>query len=125
MKFRYFIVISPWKRAKARSSKDLLPRLIEISTVVLEKQIFKFVNIFSLFCYYLALEKSVVGHLNKLESPSPKDTLYQAWLKLVQWFVRRRRKCEKFTTPTTTTTPTNNGQIVIRKSSLEPSAQVS
>ena len=32
----------------------------------------------------------------KLESSLPKDTLYQVWLKLVQWF-RRRWKCEKFT----------------------------
>ena len=28
-------------------------------------------------------------HLNKLESPSPKDALKQIWLKLVQWFLRR------------------------------------
>ena len=32
-----------------------------------------FVNVFSLFCYYLLLEKSVVLHLNKLESSLPKD----------------------------------------------------
>ena len=36
-------------------------------------------------------------HLNKLESPSPKDALCQVWLKLAQWFWRRRWKCEKFT----------------------------
>ena len=47
-------------------------------------------------------------HLNKL----PKDALCQVWWKIGQWFWRRRRKCEKFTTPTTTT---DNGQIVIRK----------
>ena len=29
-------------------------------------------------------------HLNKLESPSPKDDLYQVWTKLVKWFWRRR-----------------------------------
>ena len=29
-------------------------------------------------------------HLNKLESSSPKDTLCQVWLKLAQWFWRRR-----------------------------------
>ena len=28
-------------------------------------------------------------HLNKLESPSPKDALCQVWLKLAQWFWRR------------------------------------
>ena len=32
----------------------------------------------------------MVLHLNKLESPTPKDALWQVWLKLVQWFLRRR-----------------------------------
>ena len=31
----------------------------------------------------------MVLHLNKLESPSPKDALWQVWLKLTQWFWRR------------------------------------
>ena len=43
------------------------------------------------------------------EYPSPKDALCQVWLKLAQWFWRRRWKCEKFTTTT------DNGQISIRK----------
>ena len=49
MFFRYFIFISPWKRA------------------------------------------------GPVESPSPKDALGQVWMKLAQWFWRRRWKCEKFT----------------------------
>ena len=32
----------------------------------------------------------MVLHLNKLESSSPKDALCQVWLKLAQWFWRRR-----------------------------------
>jgi hypothetical protein len=28
-------------------------------------------------------------HLNKLESPAPKDDLCQVWLKLAKWFWRR------------------------------------
>ena len=28
--------------------------------------------------------------IHKLESPSPKDALYQVWLKLAQWLWRRR-----------------------------------
>ena len=32
-------------------------------------------NVFSLFRYYLSLKKGVAIHLNKLESPSPKDAL--------------------------------------------------
>ena len=43
-------------------------------------------------CYHLLLEKDVILHLNQLESPSPKDALCQVWLKLAQWFWRRRFK---------------------------------
>ena len=43
-------------------------------------------NVFSLFRSYLPLEKGGAFHLNKLESPSPKDALCQVWLKLAQWF---------------------------------------
>ena len=56
----------------------------------LRRRFLKFVNVFSLFRYYLPLEKGVALHLNKLESPSPKDALSQVWLKLAQWFLRRR-----------------------------------
>ena len=48
---------------------------------------------FSLFCNYLPLEKNAALHLNKLESPLPKDALCQVWLKLAQWFWRIW-KCE-------------------------------
>ena len=54
------------------------------------RRFFNFVNVFSLFRNYLPLEKSGALHLNKLESPSPKDALCQVWLKLAQWFWRRR-----------------------------------
>ena len=56
-----------------------------------------FVNIFPLFCNYLPLRRGVVLHLNKLETPSPKDALCQFWSKLAWWSSRRRWKCEKFT----------------------------
>ena len=49
-----------------------------------------FVNIFSLFRNYLRLEKVGALHLNKLESPSPKDALCQVWSKLTQSFWKRR-----------------------------------
>ena len=58
------------------------------------EEFFNFVNVFSLFRNYLPLEKGGVLHLNKLESPSPGDNLCQVWLKLTQWFWRRRfRQC--------------------------------
>ena len=79
------------------------------------RRFFNFVNVFSLFRNYLPLEKGGALHLNKLESPLPKDALCQVWLKLAQRFWRRRWKCEKFTTTTTTT---DNGQILIRKAHL-------
>ena len=97
-------------------------RWVKIGPVVLEKKIFlNFVNVFSLFHNYLSLEKGGALHLHKLESPLPKDTLCQVWLKLALRFWRRRWKCEKFT-PTTmqtmTTTTTDNRQILIRKAHL-------
>ena len=83
-----------------------MPSLVEIGPVVLEKTIFKFrqcvfsgtreedflifVNVFSLFRYYLPLEKGWALHLKRLESSSHKNALYQVWLKLAQWFWRRR-----------------------------------
>jgi hypothetical protein len=48
----------------------------------------RFLKIFSaflLFHYYLPLEKGNPLHLNKLESPAPKDDLCQVWLKLARW----------------------------------------
>ena len=44
-----------------------------------------FVNVFSLFCNYLPLDKGMALHLNKLESPLLKNTLCQVWLKLSQY----------------------------------------
>ena len=65
-----------------------------------DEDFFNFVNAFSLFRNYLSLEKDRALHLNKLESPSFKnalwespsinDALCQIWLKLAQWFWRRR-----------------------------------
>ena len=54
------------------------------------RRFFNFVNVFLLFGNYLPLEKGGTLHLNKLESPLPMDTLFQVWLKLAQWFWRRR-----------------------------------
>lgn len=34
--------------------------------------------------------------LNKIESPSPKDTLWKVWLKMAHWFWRRSLKCWQF-----------------------------
>ena len=75
----------------------------------------------SMFFRYLViifpLEKGGALHLNKRESPSPKDALCQVWLKLAKWFWRRRWKCEKFT-DRRTDGQTDNGRQVIRKAHL-------
>ena len=77
---------------------------------------FNFVNVFSLFRNYLPLEKGGVLHLNKLESPSPKDALGQVWLKFAQkkmkmWKVYRR-------TDRKTDRQTDDGRQLIRKAHL-------
>ena len=64
------------------SKAALCESLVEIGSVVLEKKIFfNFVNVFLLIRNYLPLEKGGALHLNKVESPSPKDALCQVWLK--------------------------------------------
>ena len=64
--------------------------LVEISPVVISKKILKFRQCISLFGYYLPLEMSVIFQLNKLKVPSPKEAFCQVWLKLAQWFLKRR-----------------------------------
>ena len=51
-----------------------------------------FVNVFLLFLNYFPLDKGGALQLNKLQSPSPKDALCQVWLRLAQWFWRRKMK---------------------------------
>ena len=122
MYFRNFEIISPWIRNGPSFEQTwipftqgyFVPSLVEIDPVVLEKKIFQICQCISQFRNYLSLEKGEALHLNKIESPSPKDALCPVWLKLAQWFWRRRWKCEKFTTTMTTTTmKTDNGQILI------------
>ena len=49
-----------------------------------------FTNEILLFRYYLPVEKGVTFHLTKPKTPLCKDDLCQVWLKLAQWFWRRR-----------------------------------
>ena len=130
MYFRNFVIISPWKRAGSfiwTNLNSLYPRMLcakfgwnwfsgsgEDDFLILSM-------FFHYFCNYLPLEKGGALHLNKLESPSPKDALCQVWLNLAQWFWRRRWKCEKFTdrrTDRQTDRQTDDGRQVIRKAHL-------
>ena len=47
------------------------------------------VYVFSLFHYYLPIEKSGALHLNKIKFSSPNDEWCQVWSKLAKWFWRR------------------------------------
>jgi hypothetical protein len=54
------------------------------------RRFLKIFSAFSLFRYYLPLERGYLLLLNKLKSPPPKDDLCQVWSKLAHWFWRRR-----------------------------------
>ena len=90
MYFCNFVVIYRWlgralnlNKLESPSPKDSFwQSLVEIGPEV--------VNVLSQFRKYLPVEKGGALHFNKLESPSPKAVLCQVWLKLVQWFRRRR-----------------------------------
>ena len=97
---RYFVIISPLKRAGALIWTNLNPfhpwMLCEDSPKDASWQVWlklaqwfwrrRFINFVNSSLpfryYYLHLEKDVGLHLNKLESPSLKDTLCQVWKKL-------------------------------------------
>ena len=124
MYFHYFVIISPWKRAGSfiwTNFNPLHPRMLcakfgwNWSSSSGEK-IFKSCQFILLIPDYLPFGKGVALYLNKLEFPSPKDTLCQVWLKLAQWFWRRRWKCEKFTDRRTDRQ--TDGRQVIRKAHL-------
>ena len=99
MYFYYFEIISPWKRAESFIwTKNLNPLHSRMLCAKFGwnwpngsgEEIFKFHQCYFAFMYYLPLEKGGTLRLNKRESPSSKDTLCQVWLKLVQWFWRKR-----------------------------------
>ena len=98
-----FVIISRWKsgplfgKLESPSPKDALCKLWLKLTNWLLRRFLYFVNVFSLFLNYLLMEKDVTLYLNKFESLSSKDDLFQVWLNLALWFWKRRWKCEKFT----------------------------
>ena len=67
----------------------------EIGPVVLKK-VFKFCQCILAFLNYLPLEKGRIFHLNKLECPSPENSLCQVWLKMAHWFFLKNLKFLKF-----------------------------
>ena len=78
------------KKLQSPSPKDALCQVWLKLAQWFWRRFLNFDNVFSLFPNYLPLEKGGALHFNKLEAPSPKDDFYQVWLKLAQWFWRRR-----------------------------------
>ena len=75
------------KKLESPSSKNALCQVWLTMAQWFWRRNVNFVNVFSLFRYYLSLEKGGALHLDKFEFPSSKDALCQVWLK---WFSRRR-----------------------------------
>ena len=94
--FRYYLPLEKGgalhlNKLESPSPKDALCQVwLKLTQLVKIRRFLNLVNVFLLFGNYLPLEKGGALHLNKLESPSPKDALCQVWLKMAQWFWRRR-----------------------------------
>ena len=84
------LVVLHLNKLESPSLKDALCQVWLKLALWFWRRFFNFFNVFSLFHYYLPLEEGRALHLNKIESPSPKDVLCQVWLKLVLWFWRSR-----------------------------------
>ena len=93
--FRYYLPLEKGvalhlNRLESSSPKNALRQLwLKLAQLFWRRWFLNFVNVFSLFPYYLPLKKGGALYLNTLESSSPKDALCQVWLKLAQWFWRR------------------------------------
>ena len=77
---RIFLVLH-LNKLESPSTKDVLCQdWLKLAQWFWRRRFLNFVNVFLLFPIYIPLEKAVALHLNKLESPSPKDALCQVWL---------------------------------------------
>ena len=98
-----------------------MPSLVEIGPVVLEKKIFNFHQ-----CIFAI---SLLSPYGKGQGPwfaqtwipfTYKGCFVPSLVEIGHWFLRRKQKCEKFSTTimTSTTTMMDNRQISIRKAPL-------
>ena len=93
MYFPYFVIISPWKKVVPFIWMNLNSHHPRMNCATFSwnwpsgsEDFLNFVNVFSLYPNNLPLEEVRALHLNKLESPSPKDSLCQVCLKLAWWY---------------------------------------
>ena len=59
-------------------------RQIKYKAIMIKEGYAKIVNFITIGAGSFMLGRSVALHLNKLASPSPRDTLWQVWLKYAQ-----------------------------------------
>ena len=133
MYFHYFVIISPWKRAGPfiwTNLNPFHPRMLCAKFDLNwpsgsgEEDFYKL----SIYLYYFPII-SPLGRARpfiwtNLNPFHPGILCFQVWLKLAQWFWRRRWKCEKFS-DRRTDRQDRRRTTGDQKSSLELSAQVS
>ena len=82
MYFRYFVIISPWKKAWPficpSLEDDMWQVWLKLAHWFCRRRLLKFVNVFPLILISL-LGKGGDFHLKKLKSPSLKDALCNVW----------------------------------------------
>ena len=99
--------------------RSLLPCLLEIDLVVLEKEMFKSHQCTCIFAIALSspLDKVRGSSFVQFESTLPKDSWCQVWLKLVQWFWEDDENVENLQTDNRCTDgQTNDRKHAIRSS---------
>ena len=94
-----------WRNLNPLHRRSFVPSLVDFWPCGSGVEDFWILSMY--FCYFVII--SPWKRAGALICSSPKDALCQVWLKLAQWFWRRRWKCKRFmTTPTTTTTKTTD-----------------
>ena len=71
-----------WNNIESLSQKDNLAKLVYIAQWFWRRRFFKMCHWFFPKSLFFPFERDGALHLNKLESPSPNDSLGEVWLKL-------------------------------------------
>ena len=88
LKIGMVLYLHKFESLSPRMFFKIVQSLAEIGQIVLDKKILE--SILTMY-FCLPLEKGMALHLNKLESSSPKNILWQVWLKLYLWFWRSKK----------------------------------
>ena len=85
-------LIKKWRPLSAIVQGCFAQSLVEIGQWFLRRRFLNVVNVFSLFRKFLPLVTGMTIRLNidqHMNPLHPKDALYQVWLKMTQWFLKR------------------------------------